>query len=117
MRTTFKSLLPALLLAAGILIASAVSLLSARSWVWAMAGPVLLGVFVIASKALSNRVLARTDSYRVAILMALAVVVAGAIVAFADSAAVPLLMPILGGSAAVTLTPQGRSKCSPVSWV
>ncbi|HEX7828005.1 MAG TPA: hypothetical protein VF787_00035 [Thermoanaerobaculia bacterium] len=117
MRTTFKSLLPPMVFAAGILIASAVSLLSARSWVWAMAGPVLLGVFIIAAKALSNRLLARADSYRVAILMAIAVVLASAIVAFSDLSDVKLLLPVLGASAAVTLTPQGRARCSRVSSV
>lgn len=103
MQARFRALLPALLLAAGILGATALSLSSATSLAWALAGPLALAIVVLAARWLGNRLLVRTDSYRSAMILAGAVFVAGALVAFADASSVPMLMPILGACAATVL--------------
>lgn len=106
MQARFRSLVPSLLLAAGILGATALSLLSATSLAWALAGPLALAVVVIASKALDNRLMSRADSYGAATIMAGGVFAGGAIVAFGDPSSVPMMMPILGACTAVVLTPR-----------
>jgi hypothetical protein len=106
MQARFRSLVPSLLLAAGILGATAVSLWSATSLAWALAGPLALAVVVIAAKAVSNRLLSRADSYVPAMIMAGGVFASGAMVAFGDPASMPMFMPILGACTAMVLTPR-----------
>ena len=103
--------LPAVLMAAGFLAATAVSLASGRSFAWAMAGPLMLAATLFAVNALRHRELPPKHWYGDAILGA-AIVAAGAIVALADPAFVPSLMPILGTCAAFTLVPGRRASCS-----
>lgn len=112
MQTKFKSHLPALFLAAGVLGASAVSLMGSRSFAWALAGPSLLAGVVIAARMLSNRVLLRTDPYSGAVIIAGAVFVAGVMVAVVDPASVMLLMPLLGGCAASVLVAERCGKAT-----
>ena len=84
---------------------SAVSLLNARSFPWALAGPFLLAVMVMTAGGM------RTDSRVKAVILGSAVFIAGAIVAVADHASVPMIMPILGACAAVSVIPPERA-CS-----
>ena len=109
MKTPFRTLWPALLLAAGILASSAVSLLSYRFPAWAMAGPLLLAVVTVATGA-------RVHSYTRSLILGGAVLLAGGIVALADPASVPAIMPILGACAGVAVLPREKT-CSQRSWV
>lgn len=96
-----NSVFPPLLLAAGVLAATAVSLLSSTSLAWALAGPaILMGTIVLAVAMVERVVSART------MILGGGVFLAGAIVAFADASAVPLMMPILGACAGVALVPR-----------
>lgn len=121
MQARFRSLVPALLLAAGVLGTTALSLWSATSLAWALAGPLALAVVVVAARALDRRLLGRTDSYGAAMILAGAVFGGGAMVAFADAASVPAFMPILGACAAMVLMPRRsvpkEGRCSHGSWV
>ncbi len=97
-----RSLVPPLLLAAGILAATAVSLRSSESFAWALAGP-----FVMAATVVGFRRRAHSRRQRFAtVLVSSAIFIAGAIVAVADPAGVPLMMPILGACAAMPLFPR-----------
>jgi hypothetical protein len=95
----FGSVLPAIGLAAGILVATAVSLWSSRSLAWALAGPAVLSVTVLLA-ARSNR------SSIPAAIMAGGLFLAGTIVALADRSSVPMMMPILGACAVAVLPPR-----------
>lgn len=107
MKTNFRSLVPALLLAAGIVSATAVSLWSA------LGGLSLLIASILTTGAMADRLLTRTYSLRAAMIHAGAVVVAGAIVAITDASMVPMLVPILGASAVTLLAPQKRCAAAP----
>jgi hypothetical protein len=99
MRIELKRLVPYLLLAAGILGATGISLLSSRSLAWALAGPLLLAATVVVSRVVENRLLSRSDSTVSAFILAATVLVAGAVVAVSDPASVSKLLPILGACA------------------
>ena len=101
MKMNFRSLFPAMLLAAGVLAATAVSLSSSRSLAWALAGPAILMATILAAGAMEDRVV----SVRTMILGG-AVFVAGAIVGFTDPSSVPAMMPILGTCGVAVLAPR-----------
>jgi hypothetical protein len=102
MRNGSQSLAASLVLAGGILAGTAVSLMSARSLSWALAGPAVLAMAVVASVVIRNRV--HPQGSAVVWIMAGTVVIAGGIVALSDPSSVPILMPILGASTVVALT-------------
>lgn len=96
-----NSVFPALLLAAGILAATAVSLLSSTSLAWALAGPAILMGTIVAAVAMVERAVSGR-----AMILGGGVFLACAIVAFADASSVPMMMPILGACAGVALVPK-----------
>ena len=108
MKRELRSLLPALLLAAGCLLATAVSLWSSRSLAWALAGPALLALTVVAAGALRRRIESRPQSYTADAIMGGAVIASGAMVAVVDPSHVILMMPILSACAATTLVTKRR---------
>jgi hypothetical protein len=108
MKRDLRSLLPALLLAAGCLGATAVAVWSSRSLVLALAGPVVLAATIIAAGAVRRRLLSRPQSYVADAIMAGAVVASGALVAVVEPSSVILMMPILSACAAMTLLPKRR---------
>ena len=101
-----RSLVPPLLLAAAVLAASAVSLRSAESLSWALAGPFIIAATVV---ALRPRRGSRSQWFGT-LLLASAIFLSGAMVALADPADVPLMMPILASCAAVSLFPRSCKK-------
>ena len=108
MKRDVRSLLPALLLAAGCLVATAVATWSSRSLALALAGPVVLAVTIVAAGAVRRRLLSQPQSYVADAIMAGAVVASGAIVAVVEPSSVILMMPILSACAAMTLLPKRR---------
>ncbi|MBV9496657.1 MAG: hypothetical protein JOZ54_20605 [Acidobacteria bacterium] len=107
-----RPLLPELLLAAGIMGATALSLPSARSWAWAMVGPVALAATIVGVSALRRGGRVQAPDF----ILAAAVILGGVIVAAADLGAVPIIMPILGASAAVGAFRREDRECSRSSW-
>ena len=99
MHARLRTAFPALLLAAGILSATAISVSVETRPAWALAGPLVLGVAIVAARVLANRASSRGDSYVPAMIIGAVMVTSGAIVAVVDPKLVPLLMPILGASA------------------
>lgn len=99
MQARLRSASPALLLAAGILVATAIAVSVRNQPAWALAGPLLLGGAILAARWLANRLSSRSDSYVPAMIMGAAMVAAGAMVAIVDPKLVPMLMPVLGASA------------------
>lgn len=97
MKRERRSLLPAVLLAAGTLAATAVSVWGP----WALAGPAVMAVTVVATGAVRGRLAADA-------IMGGAVLAAGAIVAAVDPSAVVMMMPILSACAATTLIAKRR---------
>jgi hypothetical protein len=99
MHARLRSAFPALLLAAGILLATAVSVSIRNQPEWALAGPLVLGGAIVAARFLANRLSVLKTSYVPAMIIGAAMVTAGSMVAVADPKLVPLLMPVLGVSA------------------
>lgn len=108
MRIELRRLFPPLLLAAGILGATGISLLSLRSPTWALAGPLLLGATVVVSRVAENRLRSRSESNHSAFILGAAVFLAGAIVAVSDPSSVSQMLPVLGACVASL----GVSRCT-----
>jgi hypothetical protein len=96
MNTNWRSVRGPLLLAAVILGATALSLLSARSLVWALAGPLVLAAGVIVARMIHFHS-TRVDA--VSIVIGAGLLASATIVALVDRASVPMMMPILAASA------------------
>ncbi len=95
-----KSLRAPLLLAAGILVATAISLRSERSLLWALAGPAMLSATIVFVSAMERR------SRVTAMVIAIGLFLSAAIVAVADASHVSMMMPILGACSVAVLLPQ-----------
>jgi len=103
LNTDVRSLVPSLLLAAGVLVATLISLRSSSSLLWALAGPFALAATLVVVASIASQ-----QASAPAWIMGGSLFLAGAIVALADAASVPLMMPILGACAAVVLMPRRR---------
>ncbi|MHC4845528.1 MAG: hypothetical protein ACYTCU_05130 [Planctomycetota bacterium] len=91
-----RRLLPAILLALGILAGTAVAAALSHAGWWVMAGPLVLGACIAVAGALEQR-------QGVAVAVGAIFVLAAAIVALRDPARVPDAVPLLGAGGLVVL--------------
>ena len=104
MRRPLRSLAPSILLATGIILASAVAALTPLTAWPVMAGPFLLSAAIVGADMLRSRLrgAAPIPSW-CGVLLAGAFFAACGLVAFADARQVAVMIPILGGSASTPL--------------
>ena len=113
MKKHLRNLLPSLILALGILGATALSVRMTESGWWVLTGPLVLAAATVTASVLSFRL--RPTPRRgtgVALALGAILVVAAAIVALKDPARVPDMVPILGSLAFVVLLRPGGCRRS-----
>lgn len=104
MMRILKTASPYLLLAAGVLGATALSVATEEHGAWVLTGPVLLGASVLAAAVLARRLgVGRRASYVAAAITAGSFVLAGGIVLLRGAELVPELVPLLGTMGIVAL--------------
>jgi hypothetical protein len=109
MNARFQVLLPALVLAAGILAATSISFFTTESRWLALVGPLALAGTVVAARAIGRGARkAQPEWLSTTVISAVSLFVAGAIVAVADPAGVPLILPVLGGASVIALDRPSR---------
>lgn len=109
--TKSKRTLPAVALAVGILVATAIAAFTQASFGSAIAASLVLAcAIVLASRLAQTTGAPATSESRVAAYAAGAVVLAAGIVALVDPASVAMMLPILGGGAVVVLGERPRCR-------
>lgn len=103
------ALLPHLVLALGIIAACLVAV-SVSGW-WVLAGPAVMAAALVGAHALGRRLGTLDTPWRVTLTMVGALMLASAIVAFADTQAVAYTLPILAAAVAAPLTTGARTGC------
>jgi hypothetical protein len=104
----FKRLIPALLLALGILVASAVATISTESRLFALVAPLLMSVFMMAAYAAEHLLGIRT-ARNIGVMLTLGAIffVAGAIASYSSPADVAGFIPLIGAGGIVMLNTSG----------
>ncbi len=109
MKKHLRGLLPSLILALGILGATALSVRMPESSWWVLTGPLALAAATVAASVVDNRLRSTSRPYMgVALGLGAIIVVAAAIVALKDPSHVPSTIPILGAAALFGLIRPGR---------
>jgi uncharacterized membrane protein SirB2 len=103
-RKYWLDLTPSLLVGIGIILATLVAVLTAKSGWLILAGPLVLAVAVIGADVLARRLRGASSSPSpAAVILGAAFLLAGAIVTFRDPSQVASLIPIVGVTAWVAL--------------
>ena len=104
---------PNILLAAGLLVSTAISVWSSDAGWWVLSGPLLLALTLVAADVLAarSRGISRGPSWS-AVISGLSLVLACTLIALLEPAQVAMMLPILGGGVAVAvLSPDRRKAC------
>ena len=100
-----------LILAAGILGATIVSMLAAESAWWVLAGPLIMALATVVAVLAERRVHGPSrGAMAAALIFGAAMVLAGVILAVKNPLGVAVAMPILGGGAVVVLANSWRRR-------
>ncbi len=100
-RAYWIGLVPSLLLAVGVVASTAVAVLAAESGWFVLAGPLVMALAVVGASILGYQLYGDSrDTFRGALILGAALLLAGAIVTLRDPSLVAMLMPVLGGGAA-----------------
>jgi hypothetical protein len=113
-RKYWLSLTPSLLVAAGIVLATLVAALAAKSGWLVLAAPLVLALAVIAADALASRLAGESSTPSpTPLILGIAFLVSSALVAQRDPSFVKALIPIAGWAAIFLRRPQGsRTACA-----
>ena len=113
--TIWKSLLPSIVLAIGILASSAIAKQTTDSGWMVLAGPLIMVVSVVIASVLGTRLTGtNTSTFRIALMLGALTVVTAGILWFRDPARLAEAMPMLGVAVAFPfiLKPRGgRDRC------
>ena len=110
MKKRYQSLLPSIILALGILGATALSVSTKQSSWLVLIGPLMLAGAIVAAHMTEVRLYSNPrTSMGVTLMIAAAFITVSVIVALRDPTRVPIIIPILGSAAAVMLV--NPSKC------
>jgi hypothetical protein len=104
---------PSLLVGAGIVVATFIAVRAGESGWLVLGGPLLLALAVVGADALDSRLKGESSGPSwAAVILGVAFLLAGLIVARRDPSLVKTLIPIIGSAAWVTLLlrPEGRRK-------
>lgn len=108
MTNRLQDIVPSLLLAAGLMIATAVSVFAAGFGWMVMSGPAVLFVFMMAAGILTQENGVK-GAAKTALLLGCGLLLAFTLVAWKAPLMVSMMMPILGSGAVVIVLGQGRS--------
>jgi hypothetical protein len=98
-----RTILPPLLLAAGVIAATLLTTLADDSALLVLVGPAVLAGALLAAARLRRLQVGESGVGLDALLLAIAILAAGTLVAWQDPAEMGVLIPVLGGGAALPL--------------
>ena len=112
-RDSWIALVPSLILAAGILVSTGIAVLTAETGQWALAGPLVMSLVIVGTGVYAaRRSAASVGTIRGALLLAAALLVACALVAWRDPAEVASVLPVLSACVAAPLGMQLETRHS-----
>ena len=114
-RERWLGLAPSLMVAGGFILATLITVRTGHSG-WAMLGPVLLGITLLAASALQSRLrgLSPAPSWA-AVIVAIAVVVSSLIVGYREPILIKTLMPSLGAAGWIAVLARSEERRKPCS--